>query len=153
MRAELDATFRDAAQVAQAEDLKAAGVRQYRSPPADEFVQTAARAYHFHAGAQPEVVRVAEYDACVEVCRLQLLEANALDRAERADGHEDGSLERAAPRLDYSGARLALARERPPQERVRHYAAPPHVECRTSSCVDSIERVGEKTSSEVSDVR
>src|SRR5437764_12792271 len=33
VRAELDATFRDAAQVAQTEDLKAAGVRQYRAMP------------------------------------------------------------------------------------------------------------------------
>src|SRR2546423_1708716 len=146
VRAKLDALFRDASQVAQTKNLKAAGVGQYRATPADEFVQTAARAYHFHAGAQPEVVRVAEYDACVEVCRLQLLEANALDRAERADGHEDGSLERAAPRLDDACARLALARERPPQERVSHYGALPHVECRTSSCVDSIERAVEKTS-------
>src|SRR5205085_10728589 len=117
--------------------------------PADEFMQTAARAYHFHAGAQPEVIRVSEYDRGVEVCRLQLLEANALDRAKRSDGHEDRSLDRAAPRQDDACARLALARERPPQERVRHYSALPRVECRMSACVDSIERVGEKTSSEV----
>src|SRR2546423_10109961 len=139
VRAELDALLRDASQVAQTKNLKAAGVGQYRATPADEFVQTAARAYHFRAGAQPEVVGVSEYDACVEVCRLQLLEADALDRAERADGHEDWSLDRAAPRLDYSGARLALARERLPQERaLSHTAALFFGERWKSSCVDSI---------------
>src|ERR1043165_8989180 len=87
-----------------------------RPRPREELVQPAARAYHFRARSQPEVVRVSEDDRGVEVFRFQLLEAHALHAAECADGHEDGRLNHAAPRLQEARARLALARERLPSE-------------------------------------
>jgi len=98
VRAELDALLRDAPQVAQTEDLKAAGVREDCALPADELVKPAARAYDLSARSQPEVVCVSEDDRSVEVCGLQLLEAHALHAAERADGHERGRFDNAAPR-------------------------------------------------------
>ena len=62
MRAETHALVRDLAQLAQAEDLKAAGVGEHGARPADEAVQPAHAADGLVAGAQIEVIGVAEND-------------------------------------------------------------------------------------------
>jgi hypothetical protein len=84
-------------------------------------MKAAARANDFDAGPQPEVIRVAEDDARVEFRGLKRLEANPLHRPGRADGHEDGSLDERASRLQQPGARLAFACDDLPVERLlRH---------------------------------
>lgn len=90
VRAEVDAVGRDLAQFVEAEDLEAAGVREHGAGPADEPVQAAHAPDEFVAGAQVEVVSIAENDP-----RTQGLEdvlRDSLDGTDSADGHEDRCL-------------------------------------------------------------
>jgi len=78
----------------QAIDLKAAGVREQGPRPTDEAVQTANAPNGFVAGAQVEMVGVAENDFGTK--RFEHILRNGFDRAGRAHGHEhwgfDGSV-------------------------------------------------------------
>ena len=87
VRAEADAFVGDLAQLAEGEDLEAAGVGEHGARPADEFVQAAHAADGFVAGAQIEVIGVAENDFGAE--RFEHVLRDGFDRALRADGHED----------------------------------------------------------------
>ncbi len=69
MRAEEHAFFRDFAQIAEAEDLEAARVRQDRARPGHEVVQPAEVADQFVAGAEEEVIGIGQDDFGVELVR------------------------------------------------------------------------------------
>ena len=87
VRAEAHAVVGDFAQLAERENLKAAGVGEQGARPTDEFVQAAHAADGLVAGAQVEVIGVAENDLGAE--RFQRVLRDGFDRSLRADGHED----------------------------------------------------------------
>ena len=89
MGAEAHAFVGDFAQVGEAEDLKAAGVSEHGAGPADEAVQAADAADDFVAGAEIEMVGVAEDDLRAQ--RFEHVLRYGLDGAGSADGHEDWS--------------------------------------------------------------
>ena len=110
VRAELDAVLPDLANLREAEDLEAAAVGEYRERPVHEAVQAARRADDVHAGADAEMVGVAEDDLRAHLD--QLARVQRLHAALRADGHKDGRIndamwrgEAAQPRL---GTRIRL---------------------------------------------
>jgi hypothetical protein len=85
-------------------------------------MQSTARSDYFSARAQPEMVSVAQNNACVELF-FESLEAYALYRARRADRHEDGRLDNAAARSEDSGACVTVAGNHFKSDRrlVNHY--------------------------------
>ena len=87
MRAELDAVVSNFAQRAKGEDLKAAGVSEESARPTHELVKAAHAANGFVAGAEIEVISVAEDDFCAE--RFERVLRDGFDGALRADGHKD----------------------------------------------------------------
>ncbi len=105
MRAEQHALFGDLAQIAQAEDLEAAGVGEDGARPGHEAVQAAELADQFVAGAQEEMVGVGEDDLGVEIVRCQVALHDAFDRGLRADRHEDGRFDDAVRGVNEAGAR------------------------------------------------
>ncbi len=107
MRAEAHAFVADLAQGAEAEDLKASGVSEHGAGPADEAVQSAHAADGFVAGAQVEVIGVAEDDFGAQGFEDVL--GNGLDGAGGADGHEDGGFDGLMGQHDL-GAAAALIR-------------------------------------------
>ena len=89
MRLECDAFVGDLAQTGKAEDLIAAGIGQKRAGPGHEAVKSAELADQFVAGAEKEMVGVAEDDAGLEfVPEIALVQP--FDRCLCTDGHEDG---------------------------------------------------------------
>ena len=108
MRAEAHAFVRDFAQLAEAEDLEAAGVGEHGARPADEAVQAAHAADGFVPGAQIEVVGVAENDLRAQ--RFEHVLGDGLDRSGRADRHEDrgfdGLMGQIEPRAAAAGGRF-----------------------------------------------
>ena len=98
MRTERHAFLRDLAQVAEAEDLEPAAVRQDGAVPVHELVQAAGLADEVHARAQEEMIRIRENDARAEIA--QLIRRDALDGRLRADRHEDWCREAAVRRVD-----------------------------------------------------
>ena len=91
MRAELDAVVGNFAERTEGEDLKAAGVSEERARPTHEFMKAAHAANGFVAGAEIEMVGVAEDDFCAEGFERVL--RDGFDGALRADGHEDWGLD------------------------------------------------------------
>ena len=92
-----DAFLADATQLGQAQDLEAAAVGQDRPIPPHESVQAAERLDGLVAGAEVEVVGVAEEDLArirVEVPRVQRLHGRL-----GPHGHEYGCLHGAVDRL------------------------------------------------------
>jgi hypothetical protein len=89
VRAELDAVVGDFAERAEWEDLKAAGVRKECARPTHEFVKATHAANGFVAGAEIEVISVAEDDFCAEGFERVL--RDGFDGSLRADRHEDWS--------------------------------------------------------------
>jgi hypothetical protein len=87
VRTELDAVVSYFAQRAKREDLKAAGVREQSARPTHESVKSAHAADCFVAGAEIEVVSVAEDDFCAE--RFERILRDGFNGALRADGHKD----------------------------------------------------------------
>jgi hypothetical protein len=85
--AELDAVGGDFAEGVEGEDLEAAGVSEDGARPTDEAMQAAHAADGLVAGAQIEVVSVAEDDFDAEGFERVL--GDGFDGALRADGHED----------------------------------------------------------------
>ena len=109
VRAEGRAVLVDGAALAQAEDLEAARVGEDRARPGHEAVQAAELAHALGAGAQRQVVGVAEDDARAQppdVARRQRLHAGL-----RADRHEDRRLDRPVRGVQHAGARVAVARD------------------------------------------
>jgi hypothetical protein len=88
--AEANALVGHLAQLAQAEDLETAGISEQAAWPADESVQTAHPTNGFVAGAEIEVIGVAENDFGAK--GLQDVLGDGFDGAGCADGHEDGGL-------------------------------------------------------------
>ncbi len=91
MGAELNALVGDFAQLRKRENLESAGVGEHGAGPTDEFVQAAHAADGLVAGAQVEVIGVAEDDLCAEGFEDVL--GDGLDGACGADWHEDGCLD------------------------------------------------------------
>ena len=91
MGAEADAFVGDFAELAERENLEAAGVGEHGAGPADEAVQAAHAADGFVAGAEVEVVGVAEDDLGAEDFEDVL--GDGFDGAGGAHGHEDGGFD------------------------------------------------------------
>ncbi len=108
MRLERDALFRDLANLAEAHHLEAAGVGQDRSIPAHEFVQPAEARDAFRAGAQHQMIGVAEEDVGTGVAHLIGIER--LDRRDRSDRHERRRANGPARRSDLAEPRKAVCR-------------------------------------------
>src|SRR5262249_55348655 len=104
VRAGGDAVVVDLDVVALREDLEASGIGQDRAITADHLVQAAVGGDDLEAGAQVEMVGVAEDDVRVERRRGELADGQALDGAGGADGHEDGRLDGPARGLEDAGA-------------------------------------------------
>ena len=103
MRAERHAFLRDLAQIAEAEHLEPAAVREDCTIPVHELVQAARLADELHTGPQEQMIRIRENDASTEI--LELIRRNALHRRLRADRHENRRLEAAVRRVDDSRTR------------------------------------------------
>jgi hypothetical protein len=86
MAGERDAFLGDLAQVRQAHDLIAAAVGQDRAVPAHEFVQPAQPRHALRAGAQHQVIGIAQDD--VRPGGAHVFHLHRLDRCRRAHGHE-----------------------------------------------------------------
>ena len=87
MRAERHAVAGDFPQIAEAEHLKSAAVRQDCAIPRHEFMQAAELPDQVVAGAQIQMIGVAQNDLGVHVG--QHLRQHSFDRALRPDRHED----------------------------------------------------------------
>ena len=87
----------------EAEDLEAAGIGEDGAGPGHESVQAAELADQFVAGAEEQVVGVAEDDAGVEVFPEVAL-GEAFDGGLGADGHEDGRRDVAVFGVQNAGA-------------------------------------------------
>ncbi len=92
MRAEGDALFGDLAQIAEAENLKSAGVGEDGAIPAHETVQAAQAPDQLMTRTQVEVIGVAEKKLDAEV--FQHILWNRFDRGLGAHRHKDGCLDR-----------------------------------------------------------
>src|SRR5437763_1479938 len=68
-------------------------------------MQPATLANNLSAGAQPQVIRVAQDNPRIKFCGFESFKARALDIAERANGHEDRRLNITAPRLKNENSR------------------------------------------------
>ena len=99
--AEFDAFLGQLVEVGQAHHLVAAAVGQDRAIPVHEFMQSAEPGDPLRAGAQHQVVGVAEDDVrtrCTDAFRL-----HALHRRRGADRHEGGRADIAALHADRTG--------------------------------------------------
>jgi len=106
VRAETDALVGDLAELAEREDLKAAGIREQGARPTDEFVQAAHAADGLVAGAQVEVIGVAQDDLRAEGFKHVL--GNGLDGSGSADGHEDRGLDGLVRQMELGAASAGL---------------------------------------------
>jgi hypothetical protein len=91
MRAKADTVVSNFSERAEGEDLEAAGISKDGARPTDEAMQTAHAANGFVAGAQIEMVGVAEDDFCAE--GLERVLGDGFDGSLCADGHKDGGLD------------------------------------------------------------
>ena len=108
MAAEMGALFGEFSVRAEREYLKTAAVGENRSLPAVELVQAAGLFYDFHAGAQIQVVGVAEYNLGIDFV-AQFVRMHAFDSAYGAYRHEDRRFNRAMVGFDKAGAGVAIA--------------------------------------------
>ena len=108
VRAKRHAFFRHLAQIAEAEDLEAARVGQDRMVPRHELLHAAKLSHHLDARPQIKVIGVVQQDLDAQL--FQRVLRHALDRGQRAHGHEDGRLHLAMRREEAPGARRAIAR-------------------------------------------
>src|ERR1051325_8297518 len=86
MRTKTDSFLRHLAQLAQAEDLEAAGISQQRAVPAHEAVQPAQLAHQLMSRPKIEMVGIAKNDLRSQLFNDVL--RNGLDRACGAHGHK-----------------------------------------------------------------
>ena len=70
MRAERRPLLGDLAQVAEAEHLKSSAVREDRTVPVHEAMQSARLTHKLHSGAQEEMIGIAEDDPRAEITQL-----------------------------------------------------------------------------------
>src|SRR5690606_25709847 len=108
-RAELDTGLGHAAQLLEAEHLKAARIGEDWPLPVHETVQTAVRAHDLDARPKHQMKRVAEDHLRAD--RLELLGRHRLDRAVRADGHERRCVDDTAPKHHAAAPGGAVRRE------------------------------------------
>src|SRR5436190_16817415 len=108
MRTELSALLVDLAPRREAEQLIPAAVGEDGALPADETVQTAAARDQLVAGAQVQVIGVAEDDLRAGLFEVAL--AHRLDASLRADRHERRRLHDAVRRAQLAKARGAVGR-------------------------------------------
>ncbi len=87
-----DALLGDLAQIAEAEDLKSAGIGKDGAVPAHEAVQPAQAPDRLVARPQVEMVGIAEEELNAQFFQQML--RDSLDRALGADRHEDRRLDR-----------------------------------------------------------
>ena len=106
MAAEGAALLLDFAAVGQREDLETAAVGEQGALPAVELVQSAGGTQYLHAGAQVEVVCVAEDDFGVDLL-AQFALVYGLDAAGGAHGHEDRGRDVAVVGVEHGGAGVA----------------------------------------------
>ena len=97
---------RDLAQLAQAENLKAARVGEHGARPTDKSVQPAHAPDGLVAGAQVEVIGIAENDLRAQ--RFEHVLRYGLDRSRRAHRHEDRRLDRPVRQMRSAPAALRL---------------------------------------------
>src|ERR1700747_1892098 len=102
MRAELDAFFADAAKRAEAEDLVSAGAGEQGVRTREKAVQATEAADLVGSGAQIKMIGVGEQELSAE--RFEVFVRESFDRAQRADGHEDGGFDFAVRSDEASGA-------------------------------------------------
>lgn len=91
MGLEGDAIGFDFAEFAERKDLKAAGIGQDGAIPSHKRVQTSAVLHDFVAGAQEQVIGIAENDPDLQLFQIARLER--LDGSLRTDRHENGGLD------------------------------------------------------------
>ena len=107
VRAELHAVLGELAQIAEAEDLEAAGVGEDGLVPGHELLHSAKLADGFNAGAEIEMVGVVEQDLDVQLFEDVL--RHSLDRGHGADRHEDRSSDLAVRGEEAAGAGRAAS--------------------------------------------
>ena len=103
---EFDSLLGDLSKIPKAEYLESAAVGQNRPVPVHEFVESSRFPDQLMAGAQIEMVGVAQYDVCVDV--QQVARGHRLNRRLRANGHEDWRVDVAMRRVEHAKARAAL---------------------------------------------
>ena len=126
VRAEGDPVVIDPVEVGEREDLKPAAVGEDRARPRHEPVQPAEPGHPLGAGAEPQVVGVREDQPGAG--RRDLRMGEALDRGQRAHGHEHRRLHHRARRHEPTGPRVAVSRrlfEREALGRQAHRTSPP----------------------------
>src|ERR1035437_7740468 len=107
VRAERHAVFRDLAQIAEAEHLKAAGVSEDGMVPRHELLHPAELTNHLDTGPQIKMVGVVQQDLDAEL--FQRVLGYALDCRQRSHRHEDWGLDFTVWREEASGAGGAIA--------------------------------------------
>ena len=110
MGSEGHALLGDLAQLGEAEHLKSAAVGQDGAVPAGKLVQTAHVGHQLVAGAQVQMVSVAEHDLCADVLEILRRQA-ALDGTRRGNILERGSLHRAVHGLELAPPGVVLLLE------------------------------------------
>ncbi|SRR5579871_3269922 len=105
MGSEGDSFFGDAAQVVEAENLETARVRQNRTGPAHELVQSAKAANQFMPRTQIEMVGISQNNLGVKIFKDIL--RDSFNRSLRSNGHKDRRFYRAVCRRDGCKTRRA----------------------------------------------
>ena len=106
--AKLAALLAQLAYAGEAEHLEAAAVGEHRAVEAVEPVEAAGLAEYLSAGAQIEMVGIAQDYLRLDII-LKLADVYSLDGPHCAYGHEDGGLDGAVVGMDDSGASLGAA--------------------------------------------
>jgi len=106
MRFEADTLVRDFSKFGKTENLEAAGVRENRAIPGHEFVKAAHAADEFVAGAQIQVISVAENDFGAELFKRFV--AQAFDRGLRTNRHEERCFDSAVRRSQATPPRVLI---------------------------------------------
>jgi hypothetical protein len=106
MTAEVDPVLGDSTQFGKGEDLKSAAIGQDRVFPAHEPVESAKMFYHVESRTEKQVIRVPEYDLCVE--GSEFLGAYRLDASLRTDRHENGCFNKSMPGNQPASARQGI---------------------------------------------
>ena len=107
-RAELDPVVADLADLREAEDLEATGVGQNGATPSHEAMEAAEITHDVGAGAQQQVVGIAEHD--LRAGGVEVLGRERLDGRLRADRHEDGCIDDAMGGRETAAAGGAVRR-------------------------------------------
>jgi hypothetical protein len=118
VRLEGDAIFGDFAQLRQAHDLEAAGVREDGTVPAHEAVQAAQPGDALRTGAQHEMIGVGEHD--IDAAGSQLVGGDGFHRRRRANRHKGRRADHPARRGDLAEAGTAVRLDEIEGEAVRH---------------------------------